>query len=327
MRFFVAGVLVAVLFSVVSVPGVAFADTLLGPLVEDCEMIDSYSGRDGSNFSGACQLCDLVDLAYNVIYFGAAFTVVVATLMFLYAGILYFTAAAKPENIKKANGIFVKVLAGMVIVLTAFLVVDLIMKTLLNDRQYGFWKRPGACIEYPVTDSLSRATTDGVSDNDVTVNDGRRSGDGVEYSAADELNARSALQGKVNINRCEPPSNLSIANCAVCESSSDPDYPNCTNVGGLDDSVVTYISNVLVPYARSIGCGTLTITGGSEGGHSDGGGHDNGSAFDLRTDCEALNEASARLGDAPSQNGFRWYRHSSPNDHWHVECVTNACRD
>lgn len=128
-------------------PASAFAEDpiLSGALVPTCDQASNAE----VGFDGACQLCDLVKLADNLIRFAVAFSVIVATLMFAYAGFLYFTAAASEANIKKAHGIFGKVFGGLVIVLIAWLVVNLIMSTLVNEGTWGLWHEI-ECAEYPV---------------------------------------------------------------------------------------------------------------------------------------------------------------------------------
>lgn len=152
-------VLVFFAFAVAFVPVSAFAtDPLSDTIVPSCDAVDAYSGVDGAIFGGACQLCDLIELADNLMRFAVAFSVVAATLMFLYAGILYFTAASKPDNIKKAHGIFIKVLAGLVLVLAAWLIVDILMKTLMGgnlaEGKWGPWNEI-ECIAYPVGPHLN----------------------------------------------------------------------------------------------------------------------------------------------------------------------------
>ncbi len=86
-----------------------------------------------------CRACDLVTLANNVINFGVGFSVVVATLMFAYAGILYTTAATSgPEQIKKAHKVFGNIFVGLILVLTAWLIVDLTL-SVLSGRGIAIW--------------------------------------------------------------------------------------------------------------------------------------------------------------------------------------------
>lgn len=114
-----------------TMPIVSFAATPLGgPLVPQCNSV----------FQGACGFCDLFQLTQNLINFAVGFAVIVATLMFVYAGVLYFSASAKQDNIKKAHGIFWKVFIGFVFVLSAWLIVDLIMSTFLG-KDFGPWNQ------------------------------------------------------------------------------------------------------------------------------------------------------------------------------------------
>ncbi|MBX9765586.1 pilin, partial [Patescibacteria group bacterium] len=131
-------------------PVIAEDPILGGTLVPTC----AETNNEFVGFAGACQLCDLVKLTDNLIRFAVAFSVIVATLMFAYAGFLYFTAAASEANIKKAHGIFSKVFAGLIIILVAWLVVDIFMRTLVNQGEIGVWHEI-QCVPYPVGENLA----------------------------------------------------------------------------------------------------------------------------------------------------------------------------
>lgn len=134
MRFFYTFLAAGVLFAI---PFVSFGDTT--GLVPEC------SG--GGPF---CQACDLLELVQNLINFAVYAATLVATLMFVYAGFLYVTAsAAGQEQFKKARNIFVNVFIGFVVILIAWLVVDLIMKTFLGETggTFGPWNQI-ECAEY-----------------------------------------------------------------------------------------------------------------------------------------------------------------------------------
>lgn len=121
------------LFSFLSLAPVAvLAATILdGPIVPKC----------GGTFEGDCDVCDVMQLVRNLINFAISFAAIVATLMFVYAGFLYFTASAKQDNIKKAHGIFWKVFLGFVFILAAWLIVDVVMKTMLGGGNFGPWNQ------------------------------------------------------------------------------------------------------------------------------------------------------------------------------------------
>ena len=59
-------------------------------------------------------------------------SVMIATLMFVYAGFVYLTAGGSPDKIKSATKIFTNVFIGLIFVLGAFLIVDTIMKTFIT---------------------------------------------------------------------------------------------------------------------------------------------------------------------------------------------------
>ena len=110
----------------------------------------AYAQLDGALVSCIgpyCQLCDLVTTLNNVIRFAVALSVVVATLMFTYAGALYVTASANEGNIKKAHGIFTKVFIGLIIILLSWLIVDIIMKVFLSGN-FGPWNEV-QCSPWP----------------------------------------------------------------------------------------------------------------------------------------------------------------------------------
>ncbi len=91
----------------------------------------------------ACNFCDLVKVANESLSFAVYFSVFIATLLFAYAGFLYVTSAGDTGKISTATGIFGKVVVGMIIILTAWLVVDTIMKTFFDNsdlaRNFGPW--------------------------------------------------------------------------------------------------------------------------------------------------------------------------------------------
>lgn len=85
-----------------------------------------------------CQACHVIQLAQESLNFAVYFSVFVATLMLVYAGFKYIGAQGDTGAIKDATSIFGKVIIGVVIILTAWLVIDTIMKEFLK-QSYGPW--------------------------------------------------------------------------------------------------------------------------------------------------------------------------------------------
>ena len=117
-----------ILFSLIPLSGFA-ANILEGPIVPECTGV----------FPGACDFCELFKLVQNLINFAVAFSALVATGMFVWAGILYFTASAKEQNIKDAHDIFWKVFLGFVFILGAWLIVDLVLSVLTGKGFLDSW--------------------------------------------------------------------------------------------------------------------------------------------------------------------------------------------
>ncbi len=90
----------------------------------------------------SCSICDLVELAQNIINFLVMAAASIATALFVYAGILYIFAGGDKEKISKAHSIFFNVVVGFVIVLAAWLIVDLVM-TVLLDQSFSWHSMPG----------------------------------------------------------------------------------------------------------------------------------------------------------------------------------------
>jgi len=104
----------------------------------------------------ACRACDLVELANNVINFGVAFSVIVATLMFAYAGLLYVTAGgAGAEQVKKAHAVFGNIFVGLLAVLLAWLLVNIFF-SVLSGKDLNVWTKI-SCVANPVTSAFPNA--------------------------------------------------------------------------------------------------------------------------------------------------------------------------
>lgn len=293
-RKLLATIISIMVLAVFFVPYLAFA----GSIVPECSGYDELG-----NFTGACTLCDLVVLAQNLINFAVGFTTIVAALMFTYAGILYFTASAKVENIKKAHDIFAKVFAGLVIILSAWLIINVVMSVLYKE---SVLRRPWQtinCRDYALSTELATQGPTIVGTREAPL-ESCRGTDGRSSSAAQEQAVRGRLAQK---NVCVSASGSTQCDVPACREGQTS---GCTSVGGLTTRTVDYILRVADAYPNC----SLVVTGGSEAGHCT---HNTGEAFDLRTNCALLNQSYSNLENGISTDGAWWYRES---DHWHV-CV------
>ncbi len=80
-----------------------------------------------------CTLTDVIVLGNNLINFAITLSVPIFILLFMYAGFLYMTANGNPGKISDAHGLFYKGIIGFVIILSAWLIVNLIVSSLLPE--------------------------------------------------------------------------------------------------------------------------------------------------------------------------------------------------
>lgn len=98
----------------------------------------------GYNLSGVtdfltatnCNLCSFGQLIQNIINFLIGISFPIAAVMFMWAGILYFTANGDTQRIQRGKRIFKDVLIGFLIALSGWLIVQTALSLLVNRT---FW--------------------------------------------------------------------------------------------------------------------------------------------------------------------------------------------
>jgi hypothetical protein len=114
----------------------------------------------GSDLTTAtqCEACNLVQLVQNVISFAIGISIPIAVALFAYAGFLYFTSGASPENQSKAKKIFKPLFLGFLLILGAWLIINTILFTILDRNQYpnsSWFKVDCTTLERPRTVPIS----------------------------------------------------------------------------------------------------------------------------------------------------------------------------
>jgi hypothetical protein len=104
-------------------------------------------GREGQ---GDCQTCHVVQLVSGVNAWLVGILAIVATIMFVIAGFRLVTSNGNPSVLQDAKDMIINVTIGFVIVLAAWLLLDLLMKSLLSDSDQGLgpWNEI-ACVDQP----------------------------------------------------------------------------------------------------------------------------------------------------------------------------------
>jgi len=90
-----------------------------------------------------CNLCHLVELAQRIINIGIFITIALSAMVFAYAGYLYLTAGGDTGKAKSARQIFTSVAVGLMIILGAWIGVDTLMKTVVDEGKIGPWNSIG----------------------------------------------------------------------------------------------------------------------------------------------------------------------------------------
>jgi hypothetical protein len=140
-------------------------------------------------------LCDLRTLANNIITFAVYLSVFVATLMFAYGGILYVAGSANEGNIKKAHSVFTKTLAGLVIVLIAWLIVNIVLSVLTGQSisDWTDWFGTGNSCSQIATNPVAAPTPAGAG-----VTGGTKPPTGYSASGAAQYATQHAAAGSTD---------------------------------------------------------------------------------------------------------------------------------
>ena len=84
-----------------------------------------------------CTVCNIAELAQNVLNTGIFIAVFLSAVLFAWAGFKYLSAAGSDGQVKEARGIFLNVLIGLLIILAAWLVVDALMATMTGSHLWN----------------------------------------------------------------------------------------------------------------------------------------------------------------------------------------------
>lgn len=90
------------------------------------------------NGAGGCQsICDLATLAQNVLDDGIFIAIFLSAILFAWAGWRMVIAQGNPETISQSKKIFWYVTIGLVIIVSAWIIVSVIMSALTNNPNWN----------------------------------------------------------------------------------------------------------------------------------------------------------------------------------------------
>ena len=120
----------------------------------------------GADGTGPCTLCDFWKLGNNIINFLLwTLAIPVLTVVLLWGGATWATSAGSPGQVTRGKQIMTTGLVGILIALSAWLIVDTIIKTLAADGEFkAAWNKFPDCAEpikiEPVASPLPIASTE-----------------------------------------------------------------------------------------------------------------------------------------------------------------------
>jgi hypothetical protein len=221
-----------------------------------------------------CQTCSLIELANRIIAWLVGFLSAAGALIFAYGGFLMVTSAGDMGKVSHAKELMTNVVVGLVIFLSGYLVVDTVLKTLLNKSilgaetsTYGPWNKI-QCVPRVTFSNTVTGTLIPVSGN--------------VYSHTTAVGVLSNLGVEV----------VSSGNC------TDRNNKNCTSLEGIQQTAFVEIVQTI---EKCVGC-NLQITAGTEVGHSSTC-HVNGTCVDIRCEGGCSSEQVAKVNSSAIASG------------------------
>ena len=297
-------------------PTVSYAAnaSFFGPILpEECKCED-VQGPDGTVLNTAPEWGCVLATVGNLINFTISIGIIIFILVVLYAGMLFLTSPFKAENRELGRSILMNAVIGVVIMLSAWILIDFIMKTVYKGSdaegaEFGPWNS----ILTGNEDSYCIAPTAQPVDTPIpgtSVSPGSLG----EASGITDEQARSAFQQN----------GFSFSSTGNCSENRT----GCTYLGGMQSATI----NTLISFSRSCNA-PLVITGGTEPGHSSA--HARGYKIDIRntqgaTACVFDVAERYPAGDRGGDNGGPAYIDGCGNifvqesNHWDI-LVVNSC--
>lgn len=125
---------VVVLFAI---PLLSSAETSSFPgvdrIVPECGTVSAAGEFD------PCTFCDFKQLVQNLLNFALFLSILTAGALFAYAGWLFVTAQGNSGQVGRAKKLFLDVFIGFVVVMSAYVIVDTLMKMLAGGSFTTSW--------------------------------------------------------------------------------------------------------------------------------------------------------------------------------------------
>lgn len=228
-----------------------------------------------------CNACDLVTLGQNILGFLIAISVFIIAIIIAVAGLKMVMAAGNVGAITAAKESITHAIIGFIIILAAWLIVDTVIKTLVNPSgalpNFGPWNQIQCQGALP---PVAATAPSGAAPGSVTPTTPTTGG-------LTHTDALSQLQA----------AGISVQSSGGC---SDPTNSSCTSLQGMQQSTIDKVVQV----AQSCSGCALTVTSGTEIGHSNPC-HQSGTCVDVKCASGCTNTQITQVFSSATSNGTR----------------------
>lgn len=114
--------------------------TFFGPIVPaECSCTNQKVEGTDMTITTAPDYGCVLQVLQNVINFAVSLSIILLTIYLVIAAFGLLTSGGKPDALTAAKTRILNVVIGLAVILTSWLIVDFVMKTLYNDAEFGPW--------------------------------------------------------------------------------------------------------------------------------------------------------------------------------------------
>jgi len=111
--------------------------TVVMPVYSTNAALVPCGGVNANDKSQACTICHLVDGIHGIVQFVVKLIAVTAIVVIVIAGVMYIISAGNPAMITMAKTAIKNALIGVIVVLTAFMMITFIVNTVFDNYNSG----------------------------------------------------------------------------------------------------------------------------------------------------------------------------------------------
>ena len=187
-----------------------------------------------------CQMCYVITLVSGLFEWLSVILAIIFAIIIIVLG-LYITSSGNASAMKGARNYIYLVITGYIIFLAAWMLVDMGMRMLVDERTYGVWNDI-QCVAQPTAQQYSRVTASG--DNSNVLSDSEVSDRVNVINSPDSAGTEAAIEAAAKANGITDPEQIKVFKALISQESS-----NCKNKTGPSTS-----------FGTAYGCGQMLVS-------------------------------------------------------------------